>query len=192
MSETDSSFFGADGDAKKRVLFFVGSITPAITAVVVLYMLGPAFYQPAAAVFSTYYFTFGAGWITSPLLGLSAGMHPGFVAVLLVFIAVESSLIVSVNYELLENIPLAGRLINRIREKATRLIEQRELGRSVSYATIFWLMFIPIYGTGPMTLSIAGRLLGLDWKPLWLTISLSVCTRYTLIVVLLTLGLWSL
>lgn len=179
-------------DAKKRILFFMGSITPAIIAVAVLYLLGPAFYRPAAAVFSTYYFTLGAGWITSPLVGLSTGMHPGCVALLLVFIAMESSLIVSVNYDLLEKIPLAGRLINRIREKATRVIERRELGRSVSYVTIFWLMFIPVYGTGPMTLSIAGRLLGLDWKPLWLTISLSVCTRYTLIVVLLTLGLWTL
>ncbi len=190
--EEEKSFFNLEIESRKRVFYFFGSITPAVLAIVVLYLLGPDFYLPVAAVFTTYYFALGMGWITSPAVGLHTGMHPVVLTLILIFIAMESSLIVSVNYDLLEKIPLVGKFIKKLRKKAKSVIEKRDLTKDVSYFTIFWLMFIPIYGTGPMVMSVIGRLLGLDWKPLWLTISLSACFRYSLLVVVMSFGLWKL
>lgn len=170
------------------LLRFLISIVPAVLAAIILYLLGPRIYLPVSAVVSSFYFAVGVGWITSPIVGLSTGLHPFWLVLLLIFISTESSLIVSLNYELLEKIPLIGRLMRWIRKKAEQVIEKHELARDVEFISIFWLMFIPIYGTGPMSMTMVGRLLSLNWKKTWLTITLSATARFTIIILLLYLG----
>ncbi len=174
------------------LLRFIISTTPAVIAAVVLYLLGPKIYLPVSAVVSSFYFAIGVGWITSPIVGLSTGIHPVWLVLLLIFISSESSLIVSLNYDLLEKIPLIGKLMRWIRKKGERVIEKHELAKDVEYITIFWLMFTPLYGTGPMAMTMVGRLLSLNWKKTWLTITLSATARFTILTFLLYLGLISL
>lgn len=171
------------------LLRFLISITPAVLAAVIVYLLGPNIYIPVSGVVSSFYFAVGVGWITSPIVGLSTGLNPVWLVLLLIFISTESSLIVNLNYELLEKIPLIGRFMRWIRKKAKNVIEKHELARDVEFITIFWLMFVPIYGTGPMVMTMVGRLLSLNWKKTWLTITLSATTRFTIITFLLYLGL---
>ena len=170
------------------LLRFLISITPAVLAGLILYILGPKIYLPVSAVVSSFYFAVGVGWITSPIVGLSTGINPVWLVLLLIFISTESSLIVSLNYDLLEKIPLIGRFMRWIRKKAEKVIEKHELARDVEYVSIFWLMFVPIYGTGPMIMTMVGRLLSLNWKKTWLTITLSATARFTIIIILLYVG----
>lgn len=175
---------------KKDLIILFITILPAIVVAAILYMMGPDVYLPAAAVVGNFYFAIGVGWITSPLVGLITGINPILLVLFLVFVSMESSLIVSVNYDILEKIPLLGRGIRGVRKRAERIIEKHELAKNVGYISIFWLMFTPLYGTGPMSMSFVGRILALDWLKVWITISLSSLTRYTLLVLVIYYGIF--
>ena len=164
------------------ILFF--SILPALIAVGIIYSLGPNVYLSVLAVFLNFYIVIGVGWITSPIVGLSTGLQPFWLLFLLVFISTESSLIVSVNYDILEKIPYLGDIMKNIRERANKVIKKNKLAKNASYITIFWLMFIPIYGTGPMVMTLVGRIISLEWWKVWFTITLSSITRYSIIIII--------
>ncbi|MFW6375573.1 MAG: small multi-drug export protein [Thermoplasmatota archaeon] len=170
------------------LLRFIISITPAVLAAMILYLLGPKVYLPVSAVVSSFYFAVGVGWVASPIIGLSTGIHPVWLVLLLIFISSESSLIVSLNYDLLEKVPLIGKLMRWIRKKGEGVIEKHELAKDVEFITIFWLMFTPLYGTGPMAMTMVGRLLALSWKKTWMTITLSATARFTFLTFLLYFG----
>ncbi len=164
------------------------TLVPALAAAVIILMLGSEVYLAVSAVLLNYYFAVGVGWVTSPLVGLSAGLGPVYLILLLVFVAIQSSLFVSVNYDLLERFPLLGRLFKKTRKKADDVIEKHELAENISYVGIFWLMFLPVFGTGPMVMSFVGRILSLNWWKVWLTISFSAGVRYSLMVILVYYG----
>ncbi len=174
----------------RDVSYLFLTISPALAAAFLIILLGPSVYLPVSAVLLNYYFAVGVGWVTSPLVGLAAGMKPWLLVILLVFIAVQSSFFVTVNYDLLEKIPLLGRLFLRTRKKAERVIDKHELAKDISYIGIFWLMFLPVFGTGPMVMSLVGRILALQWWKVWLTISLSAVVRYSLVVIVVYYGLF--
>lgn len=167
--------------------FFI-SIIPAIFAVIVFYLLGPDIYMPAVSVLLAFYFALGVGWVVAPALAIASGMNPIGVVIFLVFISSESSLIVSANYPLLEKIPIIGRYMKKLRRKASKTIEERELVKNVGYVSIFWLMFLPLYGTGPNVMTLVGRLLGLEWKRVWSVVTFSATVRFTIITTLLYFG----
>lgn len=167
---------------------FLLSITPAIAAALLFYLLGPSVYGPVASVFLSFFFAVGVGWITSPIIGISLEMNPIALVILLVFISSESSLIVSSNYDWLESIPLLGKGMKKLRKRASSVIKKKKLAEDAGHLSIFWLMFLPVYGTGPLVMSLVGRLLGLNWKKTWGIITLSALARFTLITSLVHLG----
>jgi len=167
---------------------FFFSILPSIFAVIILYLLGPEIYMPALSVFLAFYFALGVGWIVSPALALGSGIHPVGIVILLVFISSQSSLIVSANYPILEKIPYLGLYMKSLRKKAAGIIKEKELAEKAGYMSIFWLMFLPIYGTGPNVMTLAGRLLAFEWKRVWLTVTLSATVRFSIITTLLYFG----
>lgn len=175
----------------RALTVFMLSILPALIAAAIVLILGREVYLSVLAVVINYYFVVGVGWITSPVVGLLTGMNPIWLLILLVFISMESSLIVSVNYDLLEKIPLLGRAMRWIRTRAGKVVEKHSLAADVEYMTLFWLMFIPIYGTGPMMMSFVGRILSLEWWKVWLTITVSSIVRYTLLISIIYLGILS-
>ncbi|MGM0405519.1 MAG: small multi-drug export protein [Thermoplasmatota archaeon] len=174
----------------RDVSYLFLTVIPAITAAISIILLGPNVYLPVSAVLLNYYFAVGVGWVTASYFGLAAGISPWLLMILLVFVAVQSSFFVTVNYDLLEKIPLLGRLFIRTRKKAEKVINKHDLAKDISYIGIFWLMFLPVFGTGPMVMSFVGRILALQWWKVWLTISLSALVRYSLIVALVYYGLF--
>jgi len=164
--------------------FFL-TITPALSVALISYFLGPSVYMPIISIVTSFFFAVGVGWIVSPALGIASGFHPLWIILLLIFISSQSSLIISANYDFLEKIPLLGSVLRKVRKRAGKLIEKHDLGEEVSYLSIFWLMFLPIYGSGPMVMSLVGRLLDLDWIRVWTTVTLSALIRFTLITLLI-------
>lgn len=167
--------------------FFI-SILPAVAVTVLCLLLGPDVYIPVGSVFISFFFAVGVGWIASPIVGISFGMNPILLVILLVFISSESSLIVSSSYDLLEYIPILGTGMKKLRKKAEKVIKNNDLAENAGYLSIFWLMFLPLYGSGPLVMTLVGRLLGLNWKKVWGTITLSALTRFSLITGLIYLG----
>lgn len=166
------------------------TLVPALAAAVIILLLGPDIYLAVSAVLLNYYFALGVGWLTSPWVGLKAGLTPWALLSLLVFVAVQSSFFVSVNYDLIERVPLLGKFVKKTRNKADRVIEKHEIAKDISYIGIFWLTFLPFYGTGPMVMSFVGRILSLEWWKVWTTISISAFTRYSLVVAVVYYGLF--
>ncbi len=167
--------------------FFI-SISPALAVALLCYLLGPEIYILVASVTFSFFFAVGVGWIASPVIGISLGMNPIILLILLVFISSQSSLIVSSNYDLLEHPSLLGTGMKKLRKRAGKVIKNKELGENAGYLSIFWLMFLPVYGTGPLVMTLVGRLLDLNWKKVWGTITLSALTRFSLITGLVYLG----
>ncbi len=167
--------------------FFI-SISPSVFVIIMFYILGPEIYTPALSVLLAFYFAVGIGWIVSPVIALASGMHPVGVIVFLVFISSQSSLIVSANYSLLEDIPYLGLYMEKLRRNAENIIEEKEMVRKVGYVSIFWLMFLPVYGTGPNVMTLVGRLLSLRWKRVWMVVTFSACVRFSIITTLLYFG----
>lgn len=190
MMKVPENLFEPEGWIEDLLIFFL-TLIPAFIVGAIIYAMGSDVYIPVLAVVSNFYFVVGVGWITSPAIGIAAGLHPLGVLVLLVFVSMESSLVVSVNYDLLEKTPLIGKFMKKIREKALKTIEKYSLARGIEYVSIFWLMFLPLYGTGPMIMSFVGRILGLDWLKVWLTIGLSALARYTLLVLFVYYGIFT-
>ncbi len=167
--------------------FFI-SISTAVIVTLLCYLLGPGVYVPVSSVFISFFFAVGVGWLASPVIGISLGINPIILVILLVFISSESSLIVSSNYDLLEYLPFIGSGMKKLREKASKVIKKKELGKETGYLSIFWMMFLPLYGTGPLVMTLVGRLLGLNWKKVWVAITLSALTRFGMITGLIYLG----
>ncbi len=164
------------------------SLVPAFTAGILIYLMGSSVYIPVSMVLLNYYFAPGVGWLASPVIWLSSGLSPLPLLGLVVFLAFQGSLFVTVNYDLLERIPLLGRIVRRIRIKAEQVIEKKTLVKDISYIGLFWLTFLPIYGTGPMTMSFIGRILSLEWWKVWVTVCLSSFVRYSLVIALIYYG----
>ncbi|MFW6040401.1 MAG: hypothetical protein ACOC85_01025 [Thermoplasmatota archaeon] len=173
---------------KKNILSLFFSIIPAVIAVIVIYTFGKEVYLPIAVILLNFYFAIGVGWITSPLIGLVTGISPIWIVVFLVFISSQSSLIVAVNYDILEKIPYLGKLMINIRKKADKVVQKNVLAKNISFMGLFWLMFLPIYGTGPMVMSMVGRILSLQWWKVWLTITISAILRFSLVVIIVHYG----
>lgn len=185
LKHNSDRFFRQVEDPISR--FFI-SIAPAVIVAFLCYLLGPDVYLPVISVFLSFFFAVGLGWIASPIIGISMGMNPFILVILLVFISSQSSLIVGLNYELLESIPLLGTGMKKTRKRAGELIEKKKLGEEAGYLSIFWLMFLPLYGTGPLVMTLVGRLLDFNWKKVWATITFSALTRFSLITGLIYLG----
>lgn len=182
--ENQSVTYQIDG-VYNRVLI---SLSPIVIVGVTLLLLGSDVYNPAFQMLIAFYGFVGIGWLAAPGIGLAAGIHPIWVIVFLVFISSQSSLIISSGYPFIEKIPLLGKYAKKIRKKAENLIEKKEYVRNVEYLGIFWLRFLPIYGTGPNVMTLVGMMLGLNWKKVWLTITLSALTRFSMVTLLLYYG----
>ncbi|MFW6141285.1 MAG: small multi-drug export protein [Candidatus Saliniplasma sp.] len=180
----------SEREIMKDVSYLFLTISPAIAAALMLIMLGPEAYLPVSAVLLNYYFAVGVGWLTSPFVGLATGISPWLLIILLVYVATQSSFFVTVNYDLLEKIPLLGRFAKRTRKKAEKVIKKHDFAKDITYFSIFWLMFLPLFGTGPIVMSFVGRILALRWWKVWITISLSAVMRYSFVVIVVYYGLF--
>ena len=164
-------------------------ISLAMFVATLIYISGPDYYIPLLAVVTTFFGAVGTGSVSCLFVGRALRVNSLVLILLVAFMESDMSLFVTLNYDFILKIPLLGKLLNRYEGMARKLLEKKKFVEGLELYTIFILMFIPWYGTGAITMSLVGRILSLEWKKVWATISLASLIRTALIVSLLYLGL---
>ncbi len=157
----------------------------ALVVVFTIYISGPENYIPLAQVVITFFGAVGTGSVSCLFVGRALNINPFLLIFIVAFMESDMSLFVTLNYDLLAALPYLGKLLKKYENKASEIIKKRKFIEGLELYTIFILMFIPVYGTGAITMSLVGRLLSLNWKKVWVVISLASLSRTTIIVLIL-------
>ncbi len=157
----------------------------ALVVVFAIYISGPGNYIPLAQVVITFFGAVGTGSVSCLFVGRALNINPFLLIFIVAFMESDMSLFVTLNYDLLASLPYLGKLLKKYENKASEIIKKRKFIEGLELYTIFILMFIPVYGTGAITMSLVGRLLSFNWKKVWIVISLASLSRTTIIVLIL-------
>jgi len=82
-----------------------------------------------------------------------------------------------------------GKYIAAYEKKAENIIKKRKSLKDLGFFFIFIMMFIPLHGTGAITMTLVGRILALGEEATWLTVTLGSLARSLLIASLICVGL---
>ena len=141
-----------------------------------------------AATVGTFFFAFGTGEISAIIVGSALGLNPFIPALLVTFIESDISLFIAWNFDYLKKIPKIGWYITKYEGKAADIIRRRKLLGNLSFFFIFFTMFIPMHGTGAITMTLVGRILALGEKRTWFAVTLGSFMRSLLVASLIYLG----
>ncbi|HEX58944.1 MAG TPA: hypothetical protein ENF26_02205 [Methanomicrobia archaeon] len=139
-----------------------------------------------AAVFFIYFFNPLGMEIGIPA-GLSMGLHPASIFTFILFIDATTALFLVWNISYAEKIPGVGRLLRRTEERGREFMGKYTWVRRLGFVGLVLFVMIPIYGTGAITGSIIGRILGMSPLRVWLAVILGSGLRSGLIT-LIALG----
>jgi hypothetical protein len=157
-----------------------------------IYLAGPSIYERSAAEVAVFFGAVGTGAVTAIITGVALGLHPLYAALLVAFMESDMSLFISLNFNIILDIPVIGNVVKKYMEKARRIIQMRRFVEGMELVAIYTIMFIPFYGTGAITMTLVGKILGLDWRKVWLTVTLASLTRSLLVAYLTYAGMLTL
>ncbi len=157
-----------------------------------IYLAGPYVYERSAAEVAVFFGAVGTGAVTAVITGVALGLHPVYAALLVTFMESDMSLFISLNFDIILDIPVIGKVVKKYMEKARRIIERRRFVEGMELVAIYTIMFIPFYGTGAITMTLVGKILGLDWREVWLTVTLASLTRSMIVAYLTYAGMLTL
>ncbi len=141
------------------------------------------------ATITTFFFAYGTGEISSIVVGSALGLNPFIPALIVTYIESDISLFITLNFDYLTKIPKLGKYIAAYEKKAEDIIKKRKSFRNIGFSFIFVMMFIPLHGTGAITMTLAGRILALGEKATWLAVTLGSLARSLLIALLIYVGM---
>ena len=141
------------------------------------------------ATITTFFFAYGTGEISSIVVGCALGLNPFIPALIVTYIESDISLFITLNFDYLIKIPRLGKYIAAYEKKAENIIKKRKSLRNISFFFIFIMMFIPLHGTGAITMTLVGRILALGEKATWLAVTLGSLARSLLIASLIYVGI---
>ncbi len=142
-----------------------------------------------AATVGTFFFAFGTGEISAIIVGSALGLNPFILALLVTFIESDMSLFIAWNFDYLKRIPKLGKYIAKYEEKAAEIIKRKKTLENLGFFFIFFTMFVPLHGTGAITMTLVGRILALGEKRTWLAVTLGSLTRSLLVASFIYLGI---
>ncbi len=141
-----------------------------------------------AATVGTFFFAFGTGEISAIIVGSALGLNPFIPALLVAFIESDMSLFIAWNFDYLKKIPKIGKYIAKYEEKGAEVIKSRKSLENLGFFFIFSAMFVPLHGTGAITMTLVGRILALGEKRTWLAVTLGSLVRSLLVASLIFIG----
>ncbi len=173
-------------DFKSRIIRFFLPIFLALLVALAI-VVSPDFPAYAATV-GTFFFAFGTGEISAIIVGSALGINPFMAALLVTFMESDISLFIAWNFDYLKKIPKIGRYIGKYEEKAGEVIKKRKSLEELGFFFIFITMFIPLHGTGAITMTLVGRLIALGHRKTWLAVTLGSLVRSLLVAGLIYFG----
>jgi len=111
-----------------------------------------------------------AGKETVIPLGIALGIPWWYMALAIALIDAETGLFMALNFDLLYRIPWLGGLLVRFTDKTTLFLKDHLWIEGLSVFGIMLMVMVPFLGSGGIRGSIAGRLLGIDTKFVFIAI----------------------
>ncbi|MHC1626096.1 MAG: small multi-drug export protein [Methanoculleaceae archaeon] len=145
--------------------FFLRSAVPLIVAggyLGVLWLILPHSTFLVTAGLMGAYFIPPAGRESLIPLGIAAGIPWWLMVVSLTVTDVVTALVVAVNFDLAARIPVVGRVLDGVVHEMESYLEAHPVVREFSLAGLILFIFVPVFGSGGIGGSVAGRLIGLS------------------------------
>jgi len=93
--------------------------------------------------------------------GISLGMTPITMFLLVVYIDMTFALLIIWNYDLLHKLPLCGEALKKIEHSGIQLWNKHPWLDRLAFIGLVIFVFIPFHGTGATTSAILGRIIGM-------------------------------
>ena len=177
---------------RKQEIFRISMrlILPILLALpVALFILSSPDFPAYAATVGTFFFAFGTGEISAIIVGSAMGLNPFIPALLVAFIESDMSLFIAWNFDHLKGIPKLGEYIAKYERKAESVIKRRKSLERLGFLFVFFTMFVPLHGTGAITMTLVGRIIALGEGKTWLAVTLGSLTRSIMVALLIHLGI---
>jgi uncharacterized membrane protein len=153
-----------------------------------IYLSASFYFTKLLAVISANFLDIFSGEITAVILGVGLGVNPIIVVLLIIFIESDISLFVAWNFDILKSIPKIGGKIAQYEEKIKHKIEKKKWAKTAEFYGLTLMAAIPFYGTGALSSTLIGRLLGMEWKRSWLAVTIGVTLRSIVILTIIYFG----
>jgi uncharacterized membrane protein len=93
---------------------------------------------------------------------LGLGHPPWVICCGIILMDIVSCVFISLNFDLLENVPLIGGFVHKFMENTNEIRRKNPWVGKLSYLGLLVFMCIPLQGSGASTTTIFGKLLGVD------------------------------
>ncbi|MHC1579864.1 MAG: small multi-drug export protein [Candidatus Alkanophagales archaeon] len=133
-----------------------------------------------AVVFFIYFFN-PLGMEVGIPTGLRMGLHPAPLLTFILFVDATAALFLVWNISHAEKIPGVGGLLRRTEERGRDFMRRHTWVRRLGFVGLVLFVMLPIYGTGAITGSVIGRILGMSPLRVWLAVVLGSGLRSGLI-----------
>jgi len=111
-----------------------------------------------------------AGKETVIPLGIALGIPWWYMALAIVMIDVETGLFMALNFDIAYRIPFLGPLLSDLTKKTRQVLKDHRWIASLWFFTIVLMVMVPVFGSGGIRGSIAGKLLGMNTLLVFLAI----------------------
>jgi uncharacterized membrane protein len=103
-----------------------------------------------------------AGKETVIPLGIALGIPWWYMAISIAMIDVEAGLFMALNFDLAYRLPLLGPVLSDLTKKTQQFITLHRWFAGLSFFAIVLMVMVPVFGSGGVRGSIAGKLLGMN------------------------------
>lgn len=119
-------------------------------------------------------------------MGIVSGFHPLVIAVAIAFVDILIGLFLIWNFDYIYFIPLLGPWVKKVEAKGYKILARRYWVRQLAFWGLVLWVIIPFQGTGAVTASIIGRLIGMNKYLTWTAIIVGALAGCILIAYLVT------
>lgn len=111
-----------------------------------------------------------AGKETVIPLGIALGIPWWYMALSIAMVDIEAGLFMALNFDLVFKMPLLGPILASLTQRTQQFIEDHRWISSLYFFAIVLMVIVPVFGSGGVRGSIAGKLLGIGSFQVFLAI----------------------
>lgn len=111
-----------------------------------------------------------AGKETVIPLGIALGIPWGYMALSIAMVDIETGLFMALNFDLAYGIPVLGKILANITEKMKVFLAGHRWIADLSFLGIILMVMVPVLGSGGIRGSIAGNLLGIGTRRIFIAV----------------------
>jgi uncharacterized membrane protein len=111
-----------------------------------------------------------AGKETVIPLGIALGIPWGYMALAIAMVDIETGLFMALNFDLAYQIPVLGKILTNFTEKTKIYLKNHRWFAELSFLGIILMVMVPVLGSGGIRGSIAGYLLGIGTRRIFLAV----------------------